>query len=115
MPSATTLAQGCSKGPIVTIQETNVVTPLRPKAKGTDNTSALRQRRSRAKRNRVIRAPHAPIAQLEKRSKIKADVTVATARQHVADVRPVPALACVPWSVWPLAGTATAIPPTDLG
>jgi hypothetical protein len=60
----------------MTIQDTNVVTPLRPtKAKRTDNTAALRQRRSRAKRK-------APVSQrksglVEKPSNIKADLTVA--------------------------------------
>jgi hypothetical protein len=65
----------------MTIQETNVVTPLRPaKAKRADNTAALRQRRSRAKRKRVTPVPATAIAQIaqeEKANEIKADVTAA--------------------------------------
>ena len=53
------------------------VTPLPVKAKRRDTTAALRQRRSRAKRKRVIRAPSAQIAPSEKPSNIKADVTIA--------------------------------------
>ncbi len=59
---------------------TDNVTPLRPKTKGRDNTAALRQRRSRAKRKRVTPVPAtaiAPTAQTQKPSKINADVTVA--------------------------------------
>jgi hypothetical protein len=81
MPSATMLALGCSKGAAVTIQETNVVTPLRPaKAKRADNTTALRQRRSRAKRKPSVTAQAAKpvqISGLEKANEIKGDVTVA--------------------------------------
>jgi hypothetical protein len=65
----------------MTIQETNVVTPLRPaKAKRADNTAALRQRRSRAKRKSSTGAPAAKSVQisgLEKANEIKADVTAA--------------------------------------
>jgi hypothetical protein len=71
----------------MTIQEANVVTPLRPaKAKRADNTAALRQRRSRAKRKRLIRATMAQTALLENPSKIKPDVTVSHPRTHAADV-----------------------------
>jgi hypothetical protein len=78
--SRITPARGCSKGAVMTIQETNVVTPLRPKTKGRDNTAALRQRRSRAKRKpgtSIACAPSAEIAQQGKANEIKADVTVA--------------------------------------
>jgi hypothetical protein len=65
----------------MTIQETNVVTPLRPaKAKRADNTAALRQRRSRAKRKLERTVAATTIAQVThpgKPSGIKADVTVA--------------------------------------
>jgi hypothetical protein len=65
----------------MTIQETNVVTPLRPaKAKRADNTAALRQRRSRAKRKSSVTAPAAKPVQIsgfEKTNEIKADVTAA--------------------------------------
>ncbi len=65
MPSATTLARGCSEGPIMTIPETNVVMPLRPaKAKRADNTAALRQRRSRAKRKSGLTVTPAPLGQI---------------------------------------------------
>jgi hypothetical protein len=63
----------------MTIQETDVVTPLRPaRAKRADNTAALRQRRSRAKRKSSAGAPAAKPVQitgLEKTNEIKADVT----------------------------------------
>jgi hypothetical protein len=64
----------------MTIQETNVVTPLRPKTKSRGNTAALRQRRSRAKRKSSTAGPAAKpvqISRLEKANEIKADVTVA--------------------------------------
>jgi hypothetical protein len=65
----------------MTIQETDVVTPLRPaRAKRADNTAALRQRRSRAKRKSSTGAPAAKpvqISGLEKGNEIKADVTAA--------------------------------------
>jgi hypothetical protein len=65
----------------MTIQETNVVTPLLPaKTKRTDSTAALRQRRSRAKRKSSTAGPAAKpvqISGLEKANEIKADVTVA--------------------------------------
>jgi hypothetical protein len=65
----------------MTIRETDVVTPLRPaKAKRADNTAALRQRRSRAKRKSSTGASAAKpvqISGLEKANEIKADVTVA--------------------------------------
>jgi hypothetical protein len=65
----------------MTIQETDVVTPLRPaRAKRADNTAALRQRRSRAKRKSSTGAPAAKpvqISGLEKANEIKADVTTA--------------------------------------
>jgi hypothetical protein len=61
--------------------DTDNVTPLRSaKAKRADNTAALRQLRSRAKRKRgtpIIRAPNAQIAQQEKPNENKARVTVA--------------------------------------
>jgi hypothetical protein len=61
--------------------DTDNVTALRPaKAKRVDNTAALRQRRSRAKRKRVTPVPATAIAQIaqqEKANEIKADVTVA--------------------------------------
>jgi hypothetical protein len=59
---------------------TDNVTPLRrTKAKRTDNTAALRQRRSRAKRKAPVTAPisQRKSALVEKPSNIKADVTVA--------------------------------------
>jgi hypothetical protein len=65
----------------MTIQETHAVTPLRPaRAKRADNTAALRQRRSRAKRKSSTGAPAAKSVQisgLEKANEIKADVTAA--------------------------------------
>jgi hypothetical protein len=65
----------------MTIQETKVVTPLRPaRAKRADNAAALHQRRSRAKRKRVTPVPVMAITQVThpgKPSEIKADVTVA--------------------------------------
>jgi hypothetical protein len=71
----------------MTIQETDVVTPLRPaKGKRTDNTAALRQRRSRAKRKRVTPVPATAIAQFAqpgKPNEINADVTVAQPSMHV--------------------------------
>jgi hypothetical protein len=76
----------------MTIQETNVVTPLRrTKAKRADNTAALRQRRSRAKRKRVTPVPATTIAQRGKPNEINADVTVAP-----APVRVIPHAATVP-------------------
>ena len=69
----------------MTIQETNVVTPLRPKTKGRDNTAALRQRRSRAKRKPYVTMPAAKPVQIsgsEKANEIKADVTVAHPSAH---------------------------------
>jgi hypothetical protein len=67
----------------MTIQETNVVTPLRPaKAKRADNTAALRQRRSRAKRKRVTPVPVTAIAQIaqqEKSNENNVRVTAVTA------------------------------------
>src|SRR5215471_5580049 len=81
MPFATMLALGCSNGAVTTIQETNVVMPLRPtKAKRSDNTAALRQRRSRAKRKSstaALAAKPVQITGLGKANEIKADVTVA--------------------------------------
>jgi hypothetical protein len=65
--------------------DTNV-TPLPVKTKRADNTAALRQRRSRAKRKRVIRAQTSQIAQFEKPSRIKADVTVSRGAKNAADV-----------------------------
>jgi hypothetical protein len=59
---------------------TDNVTPLRPtKAKRTDNTAALRQRHSRAKRKASVTAPVSQLKPelVEKASNIKADVTVA--------------------------------------
>ena len=91
MPSATMPALGCSKGPIMTIQETNVVTPLPVKTKRADNTAALRQRRSRAKRKRVTPVPTTAVAQIaqpEKPSKIKADVTLTPAPVRAVAVTP---------------------------
>jgi hypothetical protein len=90
----------------MTIQETTVVTPLRPKTKGRDNTAALRQRRSRAKRKPrtdVRATTTAPILATERPSEIKADVTVAP----VTDVAATPTT--VPWSVWPLAATTVGL------
>jgi hypothetical protein len=70
MPSAITLAPACSKGAVMTIQETNVVTPLRPaNAKRADNTAALRQRRSRAKRKSGPTVTPAPLGQITQREK----------------------------------------------
>ena len=80
MLSATTLARGCSKGAVMTSLDTDNVRPLPVKTKRTDSTAALRQRRSRAKRKRVTPVPTTAVAQIaqpEKPSKIKADVTVA--------------------------------------
>jgi hypothetical protein len=89
MPSATTPARTCSRGAAMTIQETNVVTPLRPKNKGRDNTAALRQRRSRAKRKPSVTPPSAKPLQIsgsEKGNEIKADVTVLRGAMNAADV-----------------------------
>jgi hypothetical protein len=96
MPSAITPAPDCSRGgAAVTNLDTDNVTPLRPaKVKRTDNTAALRQRRSRAKRKpgtAAIRAPIVRVTQPEKPSEIKADVTVAQPRTHAADVTAVTA------------------------
>jgi hypothetical protein len=81
MPSAIAPARGCCKGSVMTIQETDVVTLLRPaKAKRADNTAALRQRRSRAKRKPSVMTPAAKPLQIsgsEQINEIKADVTVA--------------------------------------
>jgi hypothetical protein len=69
----------------------NVVMPLRPtKAKRADNTAALRQRRSRAKRKPSVTAPAAKpvqISGLEKANEIKADVTVSRAA-NITDAAP---------------------------
>jgi hypothetical protein len=73
----------------MTIQDTNIVTPLRPKTKGRDNTAALRQRRSRAKRKASITAPAAKPVQIsgsEKINEIKADVTVSRGVTNSTDV-----------------------------
>jgi hypothetical protein len=69
--------------------DTDNVTPLPVKAKRTDNTAALRHRRSRAKRKRgptVTPALLGQITQQEKPSRIKAYVTVLHPRTHAADV-----------------------------
>jgi hypothetical protein len=110
MLSAITPVRGCSKGAVMTIQETNVVTPLLPKTKSRDNTAALRQRRSRTKRKPSV-TPQAgkPVQISGLANEIKADVTVAPARRHDADVTPAPARAFVPWSVWPLAVTTVGL------
>jgi hypothetical protein len=65
---------------------TDNVTPLPVKTERRDSTAALRQRRSREKRKRTIRATVAQTAQLEKPSGIKADVTVAHSGAHAVDV-----------------------------
>jgi hypothetical protein len=81
----------------MTIQETNVVTPLRPaKAKRADDTAALRQRRSRGKRKSgaAIRAPIAQVSQPEKPSGFKADVTVSRPTGHAVDVTAVTPSRC---------------------
>jgi hypothetical protein len=87
--------------------DTNV-TPLRPaNARRADNTAALRQRRSRAKRKPglpVSATAIARVAQPGKSSKIKADVTAAPALA-TPGVTATHAPAHVPWSVWPLAAT----------
>jgi hypothetical protein len=83
MLSAITPVRGCSKGAVMTIQETNVVTPLPPKTKSRDNTAALRQRRSRTKSKPSV-TPQAgkPVQISGLANEIKADVTVAPARRH---------------------------------
>jgi hypothetical protein len=71
-----------------------IVTPLHK-----DNTAALRQRRSRAKRKPVTQPPSQ-----EKPNKNKARVTVAphlTAQAHPAR--------SVPWAIWPLASTTVGL------
>jgi hypothetical protein len=86
----------------MTIQETNVVTPLRPaKAKRADNTAALRQRRSRAKRKSgsAIRAPIAQVSQPEKPSGFKADVTVLHPTGHAVDVTAVTPSRCTNYAL----------------
>jgi hypothetical protein len=74
----------------MTIRETDVVTPLRPaKAKRADNTSALRQRRSRVKRKRVTPVPATAIAQIAqpgKPNKNNVCVTVARSAMNATDV-----------------------------
>jgi hypothetical protein len=88
------------------------VTPLPVKAKRADTTAALRQRRRRARRKPglpVSATTTARVSQSGKPSKINAAVTTPPARQHVADVTPAPARTCVPWSVWPLAGTTVGL------
>jgi hypothetical protein len=83
------------------------VTALRPaKAKRSDNTAALRQRRRRAKRKPPVTAI-VPVADQEKPSDVKADVTLlapatAAGAVTVTPLRP-------PWSVWPLAGTTVGL------
>jgi hypothetical protein len=66
--------------------DTDNVTPLRPaKAKRADNTAALRQRRSRAKRKRVTPVPAAAIAQIaqpEKPNENDVQVTVSQRRNE---------------------------------
>ena len=90
MPSAIMPGLGCSRGAVMTIQETNVVTALRPaKAKRADNTAALRQRRSRAKRKRVTPVSVTAIAQIAQREKPNENnvrVTVARGAMNAADV-----------------------------
>ena len=68
--------------------DTDNVTPLRPtKAKRADNTAALRQRRSRAKRKPSVTAPAAvQISGVEKANEIKADVTVLRGAMNAIDV-----------------------------
>jgi hypothetical protein len=64
--------------------------PLRPaKAKRADNTAALRQQRSRAKRKPSVTTPvnQPKSGEVEESSKIRADVTVSHPRTHTADSR----------------------------
>jgi hypothetical protein len=71
----------------MTIQETNVVTPLRPaKAKRADNTAALRQRRSRAKRKRITPVPVTAIPQPEKPNENNVYVTVSRSAINATSV-----------------------------
>jgi hypothetical protein len=73
------------------ITDAGNVRPLPVKAKRTDNTAALRQRRSRAKRKRITPVPATAIAQIaqpEKPSKINADVTVSCREMGAANVTP---------------------------
>jgi hypothetical protein len=71
-------ARGGSNGAVMTIQETIVVTPLRPaKAKRADNTAALRQRRGRAERNSSAAATAAEPVQISDNSLRMASILAA--------------------------------------
>jgi hypothetical protein len=63
----------------------------------------------------VVRTPASPIVRSGNVNENNVGVTVAPAprradaHRHVADVTLAPARACVPWSVWPLAGTTVGL------
>jgi hypothetical protein len=90
---------------------TDNVRPLPVKARRTDNTAALRQRRHRAKRKPGLPASATTIARVSqsgKPSKINADVTAVLG--HAPDVTAAAAQSYrVPWAVWPLAGTTVGL------
>jgi hypothetical protein len=84
----------------MTIQETNVVTPLRPETRVTDPTGPIRSRRARQKRKAGAQPSRNP--GLDFVNEIKGRDTVPTSNPDVSPNG-------IPWSVWPLAATTVGL------
>jgi hypothetical protein len=84
----------------MTIQDTNVVTPLRPV---TDPTGPIRSRRARQKRKEAASPVNTGDTRIYKnRNEIKGSDTVPASKPDASTTG-------IPWSVWPLAATTVGL------
>jgi hypothetical protein len=93
----------------MTIQETNVVTPIRPETRVKDPTGPIRSRRARQKKTASSKARGPKLDHVENPNELRTDDTVpADLPKPAASVSNVPTRR-VPWSVYPLAGTTIGL------